>query len=241
LLRSLAKIDARLPISMANSSDPYPPIEQDLGVTRRCLKILLPRGFKVMIITKSDIIVRDVDLLSRGNCAVSFTITTLKDELASIIEPRAPRPRDRIKAIKVLSEAGVPCILRIDPIIPGLNDVEEDIKRLVDEAVKAGVKHISSSTYKAKPDNLARMVKAFPDKASYWRELYYEGGIRIGASRYMREGLRLNLMKMVKEIVEEYGLTFSTCREGFPRLTTSPTCDGTHLIPEKIRIRGLEW
>ncbi len=240
LLKSLAKIGKKLPISIANSSDPYPPIERSLELMRNSLRILLPRGLKVMIITKSDIVARDVDLISRGNCAVSFTITTLEDKIASIIEPRAPKPKDRIKAIKILSEAGVPCIVRIDPIIPGLNDDEKGVRRLVEEAVKAGVKHISSSTYKAKPDNLARMARAFPDKAEYWRKLYYEEGVKIGASRYMRENLRLNLMKMVKEIVEEHGLTFSTCREGFSQLTTSPTCDATHLIPMRIKVKGLE-
>ena len=240
LLKDLTKIDRRLPISIANSSDPYPPIERELGLMRRNLEILLPRGFKVMIITKSNIVARDVDLISRSNCAVSFTITTLSDELASRIEPGAPKPRERIKAIKVLSEAGVPCIVRIDPIIPGLNDNEEQLRKLISEVVKAGVKHISSSTYKAKPDNLARMIRAFPDKASYWRKLYYEEGVKIGASRYMREEVRLSLMRMVKEIVEEHGLTFSTCREGFPQLTTSPTCDATHLIPIRIKVKGLK-
>lgn len=239
LLRDLAKIDRELPISMANSSDPYPPMELEVGLTRRCLSMLLPRGFKVMIITKSSIVARDVDLISKGNCAVSFTITTLDESLASIIEPKAPRPKERIKALKALSEAGVPCALRIDPIIPGLNDDEELIKRLVDEAVRAGVKHISSSTYKAKPDNFARMCRAFPDKEPYWRQLYLEEGVKIGGSTYMKESLRLQLMKMVKEIVESRGLTFSTCREGFPELTTSSTCDATHLIPVRVRPRGL--
>lgn len=235
LMRNLVKINRELPISMSNSSDPYPPIEASLGLTRRCLEVLLPRGLKVMIITKSSIVVRDVNLISRGNCAVSFTVTTLEDNLASIIEPGAPKPRERIKAIKCLSQENVPCILRIDPIIPGLNDNEKKLRKLVEEAVKSGVKHISSSTYKVKPDNIARMVKAFPDKAKYWHELYYEEGFRFGSSRYLRDGVRLDLMKMVKEIVDEFGLTFSTCREGFMHLTTSATCDATHLIPSRIK------
>lgn len=239
LVRDVVKIDKELPISMSNSSDPYPPIEASLGLTRRCLGVLLSRGLKVMIITKSNIIIRDVDLISRGNCAVSFTITTLEDSLASIIEPGAPRPKERIKAIKCLSQREVPCIIRIDPIIPGLNDDEKKLRKLIEEAVKFGVKHVSSSTYKVKPDNLARMVKAFPDKAKYWYKLYYEEGFRLGSSRYLKDDARLNLMKMVKEIVDEFGLTFSTCREGFTHLTTSATCDASHLIPSKIKVRHL--
>ena len=240
LLKDLNKVDRSLPISMANSSDPYPPIEADLGLTRRCLEVLLPRGFKVMIITKSNIVARDVDLISRGNCAVSFTITTLDEQLASRMEPSAPRPRERLRALELLSKEGVSCIVRIDPIVPDLNDEEGALKRLVEEVVRAGAKHVSSSTYKARPDNLARMVKAFPEKAKRWHELYYEEGLRVGPSRYLREGLRLSLMKMAREIVDEYGITFSTCREGFAHLTTSATCDGTHLIPSRVEARSLK-
>ena len=235
LLKDLNKVDRDLPISMANSSDPYPPIEASLGLTRRCLEILLPRGFKVMIITKSNVVARDVDLISRGNCAVSLTITTLDEGLATRMEPGAPRPKERVRALELLSREGVPCIVRIDPIVPGLNDDERGLRWLVEEVVRAGAKHVSSATYKAKPDNLARMVKAFPDKARYWHELYYEEGLRVGPSRYLKEGLRLSLMKMLREIADEYGVTFSTCREGFTHLTTSATCDGTHLIPFRVR------
>lgn len=192
-----------------------------------------------MVVTKSNLVARDLDLIAKGNCAVSFTITTLNEELSSLIEPKAPRPSERIKAIRLLSREGVPCALRVDPIIPGLNDDEKALKRLIGEAVMAGVKHVSSSTYKAKPDNLARMIKVFPDKAGYWRELYYKDGVRIGASWYLRDEYRLSLMKMVKEIVEEHGVTFSTCREGFGNLNTSPTCDATHLIPLRVKTRTL--
>ncbi|MEM4576134.1 MAG: radical SAM protein [Candidatus Nezhaarchaeales archaeon] len=239
LIRDLVRIIRELPISIANSSDPYPPIESKLHITRRCLEMLLPRGLKVMIITKSNIIVRDIDLISKGNCAVSFTVTTLDDKLASIIEPGAPRPSDRIKAIKRLSQEGVPCIARIDPIIPGLNDDYTNLRKLVEELVKSGVKHISSSTYKAKPDNLARMTRAFPERAKYWYSLYYEEGFKVGASRYLKDDMRFNLMKTIKEIVDEHGISFSTCREGFKNLNTSTTCDGTHLIPLRIRLVGL--
>lgn len=239
LMRDLVKINREVPISMSNSSDPYPPVEAKLGLTRRCLEVLLPRGFKVMIITKSNIVARDVDLISRGNCAVSFTITTLDEALASIIEPGAPKPVERVKAIKILSQSGVPCSIRIDPIIPSLNDDERMLRKIVEEAARFGVKHVSSSTYKAKPDNLARMMRAFPNKARYWHELYYEESFKLGSSRYLRYEVRLNLMKMVKEVVDDFGLTFSTCREGFTHLTTSPTCDSSHLIPLRVMVKGL--
>jgi DNA repair photolyase len=192
-----------------------------------------------MIITKSDIVARDIDLISKGNCAVSLTITTLDEDLASRMEPGAPRPRNRVRALKLLSSRGVPCIVRIDPIVPGLNDDERALRMLIEEAARAGVKHVCSSTYKAKPDNLARMIKAFPERAGYWHELYYKEGLKVGASRYLRDELRLGLITMVREIVDEYGMTFSSCREGFAHLTTSVTCDGTHLIPSRVKTSGL--
>ena len=112
LIRDIRKIDRDLPVSMSNSSDPYPPIESRLGLTASILKILVEAGIKVQIITKSSLLLRDLDMIRRGNVSVSITITTLSNQLAKVLEPAAPPPNERLKTINILTRAGIPCSAR---------------------------------------------------------------------------------------------------------------------------------
>ncbi|MEM2640396.1 MAG: radical SAM protein [Candidatus Bathyarchaeia archaeon] len=233
LLIDLRKIDRSIPISISNSSDPYTPQEYGLKITRETLRILASRGFKVIVLTKSDMVVRDIDILRRGMFTVSMTVTTIDDRIASVLEPYAPPPLSRIKALEMLTSMGIPCSARIDPIIPGVNDDPRSLVKLISRLAEIGVRHIASSTYKAKPDNFRRMIEALPEKSTLLRRLYYDEGYIIHGVRYLPSKLRLDYMRMVKEIVESYGMTFSSCREGFRELQSSPTCDGTHLIPSE--------
>jgi len=232
LARDLAKADRHLPVSMSNSSDPYPPEERSVGLTRATLRLLREKGFRVMIVTKSDIVLRDVDILAERGFAVSLTITTLDSNLARRLEPAAPPPDKRLRAVEVLSENGVPVVVRIDPVIPGLTDKDEDLIELVDSVVDAGAKHVVTSTYKAKPDNFARMLRAFPEKAETWRELYLKRGERIGGYWYLPRNLRERMLQPVTDQARKRGITYATCREGLTskRFFNAPTCDGTHLL-----------
>lgn len=231
LRKDLERTDRSLPISIANSSDPYPLIEKDLMLMRDTLSILIPRGFKVLIITKSNLVTRDADLIKKGNCSVSLSITTLDEVLCKSLEPNAPPPSLRLKALKALAKEGIPCSVRIDPIIPGIND--DGLESLVKAVAEAKVSHVVASTYKAKPDNLHRVISAFPALKERLTSLYSEGE-QIGRARYLRRELREDLLRRLKIIVEEFGMTYATCREGFSQLISGKTCDGSHLIPTRI-------
>ena len=146
LTRDLQHVDPRFHISMSNSSEPYSPLEEKLQLTRQALQVLLGGGFKVQIITKSDLVLRDLDLIRRGNCSVSMSITPLDEALAGKLEPNAPSPRRRLKAIRRLVEEGVPCTVRVDPIIPGVND--HKLEKFIELISELGVGHIVASTYK---------------------------------------------------------------------------------------------
>jgi DNA repair photolyase len=156
------------------------------------------------------------------NAVVAFTITTDDDDLAKQLEPNAPSPSKRIQAIEKLTQHNIPVCARIDPIIPSLNDNPE---KLIKTLATLGVKHITSSTYKAKPDNWNRLKQTFPETASKLEPLYFTKGERIGGYQYLPKKLRYTLMKNVGELTESAGITFGTCREGFAQLNTS-TCDG---------------
>src|SRR5438270_10820572 len=116
-------------IAIGTATDPYQPAEREHGVTRACLEELAKReGLSVSIITKSDQIVRDIDVLQRigerSNLAIDITITTLRTRLARMLEPRAPRPDLRLAAVKQLSEAGLAVGVSASPLIPGITDRE---------------------------------------------------------------------------------------------------------------------
>ena len=232
LERDLRRADGRVIVEMSTSSDPYPPEEERLRLTRRALKLLLERGFKVIILTKSDMVLRDLDVVAGKPVTVSLTITTLDESLARVLEPGAPPPSRRLECAEQLAESGVPVSVRVDPVIPHLNDDPVMLRELVDAVVEAGARHIVTSAYKARPDSLARLSREFPDLASKWRLLYYEEGVRVGGYRYLRLSVRRRLLAPVVSEAAGLGVTYATCREGLSRDKTffnAPTCDGSHL------------
>jgi DNA repair photolyase len=230
LRREALKIKPGSLVTMSSSSDPYPHQDGDLQITRGCLKILKSSGLLVQVITKSDLVCRDADLLSEMESMVSITITTAKDDLARTLEPGAPLPERRLEALRLLHQKGVPVSARIDPIIPGINDLE--IEDLVLLACEAGAQHITSSTYKARPDNWRRILSAFPSQSDGLRAIF-EKGCRRGESQYMPDEIRASLMHKVERAAIKNGVTFASCREG-GTAQSGVLCDGSHLIIRRI-------
>ncbi len=124
-------------------SDPYMHCEEELRLTERCLKIILKNGFGAAIQTKSDRILRDVDLLDEINrsakCVVQMTLTTYDDDLCGIVEPNVCGTRRRIEVLEMLRERGIPTVVWLTPILPFLNDSEENVTKLLRECARAGV------------------------------------------------------------------------------------------------------
>lgn len=233
LQHDLRRINPKLHISMANSSDPYTPLEAELQLTRQALQILLSRGFRVQLITKSDLVLRDLDLVRRGNCSISMSITTFDKAVAKRLEPNSPSPSERLKAIQRLVREGVPCSIRIDPIIPEIND--HGLERFVKLIAGAGVSHVVASTYKAKRDSFQRVITEFPEFEERLTQLYWIDGERMGRAQYLPKGIREEILANLKEVVERDGMTYATCREGIPQLQGARTCDGSHLIPNRLK------
>jgi len=141
LVERLAREVLRKPkgvVGLSTVTDPYQPIEARLRLTRRCLEILVRKGFPVSIQTKSKLVLRDLDLIKAGKVDVGMTITTMDDSLASMVEPRSSRPSERAEALRRLAEEGVETWVFLGPIIPRLNDSEESIRRVVEVAYETG-------------------------------------------------------------------------------------------------------
>lgn len=127
-------------------SDPYIPLESRLGLTRKALALIDKYGFGVSIQTKSDRILRDLDLLKRINSrtksVVQMTLTTHDETLCRLIEPGVCTTAERVAALKQFHEAGIPTIVWLCPILPFINDTEENIRGILDACMDAGVKGI---------------------------------------------------------------------------------------------------
>ncbi|HET7717244.1 MAG TPA: PA0069 family radical SAM protein [Bauldia sp.] len=129
-------------MAIGTNTDPYQPIERRYRIMREVLEVLDAANHPVGIVTKSALVLRDIDILSRmagrNLCKVALSVTTLDRRLARAMEPRASTPERRLGALRLLSEAGVPTTVMIAPIIPALN--ESEIERILDAAAATGVK-----------------------------------------------------------------------------------------------------
>ncbi len=127
-------------------SDPYMHCEKELQLTRQCLEIILENGFGVAIQTKSDLILRDIDLLAEINrstkCVVQITLTTYDDDLCKVIEPNVCNTKRRIEVLEIMHEKGIPTFVWLTPILPFINDSKENITAILNECVRTGVKGI---------------------------------------------------------------------------------------------------
>jgi DNA repair photolyase len=153
------------PIAMGTNTDPYQPIEKDWQVTRQVLEVLVETRHPTFITTKSDRILRDIDLLAdlaRDNLvAVMISVTSLDPKVARTLEPRAPHPERRLAAIARLAQAGIPVSANMSPIIPAINDHE--IENLVARVAAAGARDINYILVRL-PHEVAPLFRAWLDE-----------------------------------------------------------------------------
>lgn len=130
-------------ISTGAMTDPYIHLEASLQYTRKCLEIIDRLGFGLAIQTKSDLILRDLDILKsihqKTKCVVEITLTTFDDQLCSLIEPDVALTSRRIEVLKILAEQGIPTIVWLSPLLPFINDTVENVQGLLDACVEAKV------------------------------------------------------------------------------------------------------
>ena len=151
-INALELLDHALPrkrmigtIGFGAMNDPYMPVEKQYRLTGQALEIILDQGFPIHILTKSDQVLQDMHTLkeiSRLYAAVSFTITTADDDLAKILEPGAPLPSARYKAMRVLADAGIQTGVTMMPVLPFLEDDPENIRQIVCRAADSGASYI---------------------------------------------------------------------------------------------------
>ncbi len=130
-------------IGTGSMTDPYIPLEMEIGYVRKALQLISDHGFGFTVITKSDRILRDLDLLQQINertkCVVQMTLTTYNEDLCKKIEPNVSTTKNRFEVLKKLRDIGIPAVVWLTPILPFINDTEDNISGILDLCIEAGV------------------------------------------------------------------------------------------------------
>ena len=189
--------------------DPYMPCEEELRVTRKCLEIIDRYGFGVVIQTKSNRILQDLDLLKsihkKAKCVVSMTMTTYDEELCKIIEPNVCTTKERFETLKVFRDNGIPTVVWLSPILPFINDTKENIEGILEYCMEAkvyGIMCFDMGVTLREGDReyfYAALDKHFPGLKNRYQRKY-------GYSYELPSERNKELMQLLYQKCEEYGM-----------------------------------
>ncbi len=208
LRRELRKLDRADHIAIGTATDPYQPAERRFRRTRAILEVFAgEKGRRLSITSKSDLVVRDLDLLGeiarRNVLSINITVTTLNRRLARLMEPRAPRPDLRLAAVHALAEAGIAVGVFPNPILPMITDSAESLDALAGAARHAGAQYFGGGPLFLMPSAqkifFPFLEKRFPHLAGPYREMYAH-------SAYLGPGYKAQLRERVARIRERHGL-----------------------------------
>lgn len=180
LERELSRSPKRGTVLIGSACDAYQPVEKKYKLTQAILKVLLKHDFPVSILTKSDVVIRDIDLLKQfSNCSVGLTITTVEEKIARHFEPRSSSPRQRLKALETLHAVGIKTYAFIGPILPNLTDLRQLFTALQDKVnfvmaeslnMKCGNREDIQKVLKKEYPHLLPIYKSKLDQ-KYWNQM----------------------------------------------------------------------
>jgi DNA repair photolyase len=189
-------------IAMGTATDPYQPAEKEFGATRAILERMAEReGLSLSITTKSNLVLRDIDLLQKISAisalSVNLSITTLKTRLARMLEPRAPRPDLRLDAVRQLRKAGIAAGVLAMPVLPGLTDDEEDLDALARGVSDAGAQWFAANVLFLMPASLKQFLPFLKEK---FPKLVKRYGAWYGRYGNAPEGYRKEIAERVERL-----------------------------------------
>ena len=203
-------------IAIGTATDPYQPAEKEFGATRAILERMAEReGLSLSITTKSNQVLRDIDLLQRISAksalSVNLSITTLKTRLARMLEPRAPRPDLRLEAVRKLREAGISAGVLAMPVLPGLTDREEDLDALARGVSETGAQWFAANVLFLMPSSLKQFLPFLREK---FPRLVKQYGAWYGRYGNAPEEYRKEIAERVERLRRKYGLGSRPDRSG---------------------------
>src|SRR5271166_2438822 len=209
LRQELRRVKPGESIALGTATDPYQPAERRYEVTRGILEeFARHRGYELGIVTKSNMVVRDLDLLKEvartNQLSVHITITTLNVDLARILEPRAPRPDLRMDAVRALSQGGIRVGISCSPVVPGITDAPKDLEAVMRAASEAGADYVFANPLFLKPCSAAVFLpfleKNFPHLAENYRQRYQDRA-------FLPPAYGKRLSQLVARLREKYKMT----------------------------------
>jgi DNA repair photolyase len=209
LRQELCRVKPDESIALGTATDPYQPAERRYEVTRSILEEFgRHRGFELGIVTKSNLVVRDLELLqqvARSNkLSVHITVTTLDTGLARILEPRAPRPDLRVEAVRALAQTGLRIGISCSPVIPGITDSPKDLEAVIRAAADAGADYVFANPLFLKPCSAAVFLpfleQNFPHLVATYRERYKDRA-------FLPASYAKRLSALIMRLREKYKLT----------------------------------
>ncbi len=224
LRHELRRVKPGESIALGTATDPYQPAERRYEVTRGILEeFARHRGYELGIVTKSNLIVRDLDLLQAvaqsNKLSVHMTVTTLNVDLARILEPRAPRPDLRMEAVRALRQAGLRAGVSCSPVIPGITDSPKDLEAVMSAAAEAGADYVFANPLFLKPCSAAIFLpfleQNFPHLAESYRQRYQDRAFLPAAY-----GNRLS--DLITRLRQKYKLTRADRRDSAAYATKWP-------------------
>ena len=209
LRQDLGKVKPDESIALGTATDPYQPAERRYEVTRGILEeIARHRGFELGIVTKSNLIVRDLELLQQvaqsNKLSVHITITTLDTDLARILEPRAPRPDLRIEAVRAMARAGLRVGISCSPVVPGITDSPKDLEALVRTASESGADYVFANPLFLKPCSAAVFLPFLEQNFPHLVDRYQQ---RYGDRAFLPASYTNSLSALLARLREKYKLT----------------------------------
>jgi DNA repair photolyase len=215
LRHDLRRVKPNEAIALGTATDPYQPAERRYEVTRGILEeFARHHGFELGIVTKSNLVSRDLELLRQvavaNKLSVHITITTLNTDLARILEPRAPRPDLRLDAVRALSQAGLRVGVSCSPVVPGITDSPKDLESVIRAAAEAGADYVFANPLFLKPCSAAIFLpfleQNFPHLAASYRERYQDRA-------FLTPAYAKRLSQLVRSLREKYKITGADRRE----------------------------
>ncbi|EFU38607.1 Radical SAM domain protein [Paenibacillus vortex V453] len=198
-------------VTIGTATDPYQPIEGKEGITRECLKLLAKYRISTSITTRSPLVLRDMDILTRmENVSVNISLNTLNGDIIRKLEPASPHPGGRLEAMRALSAAGITTGLFVAPVLPFLTDDESELKELLSQSKERGISFAMISLLRLSRDvkkwYIETLKHQFPDVVQSYRELYRQGA-------YAEEHYVHAFKSMAARLLSEYDLSGQSKRE----------------------------
>ncbi|MGZ5501529.1 MAG: radical SAM protein [Nitrososphaeraceae archaeon] len=232
------------PVMIASATDPYQPAELKYSLTRKCVEVLQESEIPYYVFTKSSLIERDLELHKRysNNCFVVWSITTNNEKIKRVIEPGTPTSKSVFRVIEKFYKSGIKCVINIDPILPLITDLTENIASIIDSANDIGVEYVSGAILRLRYDIWERMkyilqTLNIDNSIKLYEKIFkFKDPINFKKNLNAEREYSLSIMNFLENELQKRGMKF-----GYPKLNIKKiSSSSSSFVKNKKNIVSLE-